>query len=608
MSSTRVAGAMVLCLVGCVANAQAVSQDKQRANERAAQAKREAAFAKLMTGCRMVGSFTTGDRRGRPPSPETYTIAKVEKVRGHKWRFFATIEYAGRSIQVPVLVDVLWAGDTPMIQVTDLKVPLAGTYTARVLIYKDHYAGMWSGTNHGGEMFGRIEPASGTSKKTDRPKTRPASQPIRPKESSSAVWPSFRGIRARGVADGFSVPATWNAGTGKNIRWKTEIPGLAHSSPVIWGDRLFVTTAVAERESKLTVGLYGSVVSVADEGPLRFLVLCLDKTTGQELWRQVAWKGVPKVKRHPKGSHAASTPTTDGNYVVAFFGSEGLYCYTVSGKLVWKKDFGVLDCGYYRMPTAQWGFASSPVIHDGRVLVQCDVQGGGFVAALDVKTGKVLWRTKRDEVPTWSTPTVDIQSQRRQVILNGYKQIGGYDLDTGALLWQVSGGGDIPVPTPIVAHGLIYITSAHGRRAPILAISADAQGDLELDADQCAGMVWSKMRRGNYMQTPLVYRGMLYCCHDMGILTCLDAKTGERIYRKRLGDGRTGFTASGVAADGKLFFASEEGDVHVLRATREFTRIAINPLGETVMATPAVSEGTLYFRARRHLFAVASED
>lgn len=212
------------------------------------------------------------------------------------------------------------------------------------------------------------------------------------------------------------------------------------------------------------------------------------------------------------------------------------------------------------VPAAQWGFASSPVIHEGVVVVQCDVQKGGFLAAFDINDGRELWRSPRSDVPTWSTPTIHRGGGRTQVIVNGYKHIGGYDFRTGKELWRLTGGGDIPVPTPVVAHGLVFITNAHGRMAPIYAVRLGAQGDISLkDTEETnAHVAWSTRRHGGYMQTPIVYGHHLYVCRDNGILSCCEARTGKRLYQERLGTGRTGFTASPVAADGKLYFTSEE--------------------------------------------------
>lgn len=420
-------------------------------------------------------------------------------------------------------------------------------------------------------------------------------------------WPSYRGLGAKGVADGYATAVEWDVVMGENILWQTDIPGLSHSSPVIWGDNIFVITAVKDSEAELKVGLYGSIGSVEDDSEHEFKLLCIDRESGQINWVQTCWRGVPEIKRHPKGSHAISTPAADATHVAAFFGSEGLYVYGHDGELLWQKSFGTLDAGFYLVPDAQWGFGSSPVISEGRLLVQCDIQGESFIAALDVNTGEEIWRTMRDEVPTWGTPTVNLGADRRQVIVNGYKHIGGYDFDTGAELWKVAGGGDIPVPTPVVAHGMVFITNAHGRMAPILAISADAKGEFSMKARDSDYMIWSKERSGNYMQTPLVYGDLLYCCKDNGVVACYDARSGKRKYQQRLGSGTSGFSASGVAADGKLYFTSEEGEVYVIKAGAEFDLLAVNEMGETCMATPAISAGVMFFRTRSQLVAVAVE-
>jgi outer membrane protein assembly factor BamB len=427
-------------------------------------------------------------------------------------------------------------------------------------------------------------------------------------EKNAPNWPQFRGTQARGVADGYAAPIEWSVADGTNVVWRTPIAGLGYSSPVIWGDKLFVTTAVNTKadDSQVKVGLYGDIESLDEPQPHSFRVICLDRHSGKVLWDQQARKAVPKVKRHAKSSHANATPATEGRHVVASFGSEGLYCYDMNGTRLWKKDLGLLDSGYYVVPDAQWGFASSPVIHDGRVIVQCDVQKDSFLAALDVKTGEEIWRVKRNEVPTWSTPTVHVEGGRSQENVNGIKHIGGYDLATGKVLWRLRGGGDIPVPTPVVADGLVYITNAHGMMAPVYAIKTSAKGRIKLDSAGATDphVAWWADRAGNYMQTPVAYRGLLYCCRDNGVLTCFDAATGEQKYRERLESG-TGFTASGVAADGKLYFTSEEGEVFVIRAGPDFERLAKNELGEVCMATPAVCEGTLFFRTRGHVVAIA---
>jgi outer membrane protein assembly factor BamB len=420
-------------------------------------------------------------------------------------------------------------------------------------------------------------------------------------------WPSFRGPNASGIAEGFATPTTWNVEKGQSVRWKTPIPGLSHSSPVVWGNRVFVTTAISGKEKpELRVGLYGDVASVEDTTVHRWKVYCLDKQTGRILWERTARTGVPRIPRHTKSTHANPTVATDGRRLVAFFGSEGLYCYDLQGKLLWTKDLGVLDSGWYVM-TARWGFASSPILHENMVLVQCDVLTNSFLAAFDLTSGRQIWRTPRADVPTWSTPTIYREGARAQLIVNGYKHIGGYDIRTGKELWRLTGGGDIPVPTPVIGHGLVFITNAHGRMAPIYAIRLGATGDISLKESEQSNshVTWSYARDGAYMQTPLVYGDHLYVCRDNGALSCYEAKTGKRLYQERLGTGRTGFTASAVAADGKLYYASEEGEIYVIQAGPEFKVLATNPMGEVCMATPAISEGTLFFRTQGHLIAVA---
>jgi outer membrane protein assembly factor BamB len=421
-------------------------------------------------------------------------------------------------------------------------------------------------------------------------------------------WSSFRGPSARGfLTTGPAVPAAWDAESGENVRWKTRIPGLGHSSPVIAGERVFVTTAISGRDdADLRIGLYGDIAPVDDDSIHRWMVYCLNRRTGEILWERLAHSGVPKVRRHTKATHANSTPATDGNRVVAFFGSEGLFCYDVDGELLWKKDFGVIDSGYFQVPAAQWGFASSPVIHGDRVIVQCDSQKDGFLAALRLSDGEELWRTPRNDVPTWSTPTILAADGRSQVIVNGYQHIGGYDLGTGTEVWRLRGGGDIPVPTPVIDQGLIFITNAHGRMAPIYAVRVAAKGDISLSGDETSNehIAWSTHRDGAYMQTPLVYGNYLYVCKDNGVLACYDARTGERQYQERLSSGRTGFTASPVASDGKLFYTAEDGDVYVVAAGPEFRLLGTNPLGEIALSTPAIFDGTLFFRTRDHMVAI----
>ena len=429
-------------------------------------------------------------------------------------------------------------------------------------------------------------------------------------------WPQFRGPQASGVAEGFPLPSNWNVPKNINLRWKTPIPGLAHSSPVIWGDRLFVTTAVSSANNQsLQTGLFGAGDSADDMTEHDFKVYCLDKNSGKVLWEKTAHTGVPKVKRHTKATHVNCTPAVDGRHLVVLFGSEGLYCYSHDGELRWKKDLGVLDVGPHNAMELQWGYASSPILADGRVVVQCDVKRDAFAAAFDAADGRELWRLERLDVPTWATPTAWRSPDGWQVIFNGCQHIAAIDLATGREIWQLAGGGGIPVPAPVIGDGLVYLTSNHrpyrdvDPPQPVFAVKLNAKGKLKIQDQEKPDpqMAWMKTKAGAYMQTPLLYQNLLYVCKDNGALTVLDAKTGELKSRERLGSGSTGFTASPVAGDGKIYFTAEDGSVSVLPAGAAGNQGGPpmgGELGETCLATPAISEGVIYWRTRGHVVAI----
>src|ERR1051326_8287192 len=266
-------------------------------------------------------------------------------------------------------------------------------------------------------------------------------------------WPQFRGPQASGLDTNAAAPVTWDVEKGENIRWQATVPGLAHSSPIIWGDRVYVTTAVRPGKAELKVGLYGDIQSAEDTDSHQWRLLAFDRATGKTIWDKPGYEGRPRTKRHPKSSHCNSTPATDGKRIVAIFGSEGLFCFDMDGKLQWHKDLGKMDAGPYNDATLQWGFASSPVLHDGKIVVQCDVLSERYLAVFNAKDGAQLWRVPRKEAGgTWCTPAVAVSDRGTQIIANGWKDIGGFDFKTGRELWHLEGGGDIPVPTPVVAH------------------------------------------------------------------------------------------------------------------------------------------------------------
>lgn len=419
-------------------------------------------------------------------------------------------------------------------------------------------------------------------------------------------WPQFRGPSASGVDDSVALPVAWDVEKKENVAWRTAISGLAHSSPIVWGGRIYLTTVTSGREAELKVGLYGDIGAANDNEEQTWRVLALDKNTGAVLWDKEGHKGKPRVKRHTKATHANSTPATDGKRVVTFFGSEGLFCFDTNGALVWKKDLGPMDSGFFAVKSAQWGFATSPVIHDGKVVVLCDVQTNSFIALLDLADGRELWRTERTDVPTWGTPAVAKVGSETRILVNGWHQTAGYDFATGKELWKLDGGGDIPVPTPVLGHGLAYLTSAHGRFRPMTAIRLEAQGNITPAqvGETNEWIAWSHARQGNYMQTPILVGDYLYGCTDSGVLTCFDAKTGAIQYSERLSSSGQGFTASPVSDGRHLYFSSEPGNIFVVPVGPKFSVAATNSMGETCMATPAISGGSLFVRGRSGLTAV----
>jgi len=422
-------------------------------------------------------------------------------------------------------------------------------------------------------------------------------------------WPSFRGAGASGVADGAGPPVTWDAVKSVNVKWKTAIPGLAHSSPVVWGDRLFVTSAVSsDPKSEFGLRMEMAMEPAKDASVHNWRVYCLDKNTGKILWERTAHTGVPKTKRHVTGSHASATPVTDGRVVVAFFASEGLYAYDVNGKLLWKQDLGLINPGFLYDPDFEWGAGSSPILHKNLVIVQCDKQKDSFIAAYDLKDGRRVWLTPRAEFCTWSTPTVHEGKSRAELVAAG-RHIRGYDPATGEQLWQLSGSAEYSIATPIVANDLIYINDGYGVPVvqPFYAIRLGARGDISLpEGGRSSPQIpWTMKRGGQWsMTTPLVYGDLLYTCSNNGIVACYNARSGERVYHQRIGAKGGGYTASPVAADGKIYFTSEDGEIFVIKHGPKYEQLAANPMGETCMATPAIADGMIFVRARHHLFGI----
>jgi outer membrane protein assembly factor BamB len=443
------------------------------------------------------------------------------------------------------------------------------------------------------------------------PPSAPAPAPAAVSSSARTAarnWPSFRGESASGNGDGQGAVDEWDVTSGKNIKWKTPIPGIANSSPIVWGNRVFTTTAVSSGgDNTFKTGLYGDVKPVDDLSSHTFKIYCLDTATGRVVWERTAFTGPPRTKRHTKASQANSTPATDGRRVVAVFGAIGaLVAWDMNGRELWRADLGVLDSGWFLDPSYQWGHSSSPAIYGNSVIVQADMQKGSYLAAFDITSGKVLWKTSRpDEISTWGTPTVvRTAAGRDELVTNGTK-VRGYDPATGRLLWSLGPNSEIAIPTPIVANGLVIVTAGYAPVRPIYAIRPGATGDISLPTgkDSSDAIAWSNMTEGPYIPTPLMYRDTLYMLNITGVVAAFEPSTGKRAFRGRIGNGGS-FSASPVAADGKLYVASEDGEVHVVTAGPGLTPIAKNVMNEVIMSTPAISNGLIFIRTLGHLYAI----
>lgn len=419
-------------------------------------------------------------------------------------------------------------------------------------------------------------------------------------------WPSFRGQNSAGTGDGNDPPAIWDVEKSTNILWKTPIPGLGHSSPIIWGDRVFVTTAVSSAaDSQFVHGLTETPASANDTSKHSWRVYCLNKNTGRIIWEKTVYEGVPKVKRHVKASYANPTPATNGKHLLVSFGSEGLYCFDLDGKLLWKQDLGVLDGGWSSDAGFHWGFGSSPVIYKHLAIVQCDTQNQSFVAAFNLADGKRVWQTTREEDSSWSTPTIYESKDRTELITSGTKYYRGYDPFTGKELWRMADGVDVKIPTPIATNDLYFLGGgATNVRRVFYAVRAGVRGEIKPPEADAKTIAWQSSQIKPHIVTPIVYGDYLYVCTDNGILSQYKATTGESTFRARLGNGGS-FSASPVAADGRLYFASEDGDVFVIQAGPTFELLARNVMGEVVMATPAIGGKMIVIRGQNHLFGIA---
>jgi outer membrane protein assembly factor BamB len=416
--------------------------------------------------------------------------------------------------------------------------------------------------------------------------------------AGAANWPQWRGPGGTGVSAEKNLPAEWSPA--KNIKWKTPVAGRGHSSPVVWGNKIFLTTAI---EGDVVPG--AKAVTHMDDGKEflhpdsvganrkhTFKVICLNADTGKILWEQTAFEGTPYDDRHRKSSYAASTPATDGKFVYAFFGTEGLFAYDLNGKLAWKADLGKLG-------TLGMGTGTSPILHENLIIVQCDEESGAasFIVALDKKTGKEEWRTPRKIQASWATPILVTGNKRTELITSGNETVFAYDPATGKELWRHKGVASNAIPSPVANQEMVFVSAGFPEKI-VMAINLGASGDLG------DSVIWKYSKGTAYVPSPILYGDYLYLTTDRGILTCLDAKTGEVKYEGGRIPIPATFTASPIAFEGKILLTSEDGDTFVVKAGPKHEILGTNSVGEPVYASPAVADGKIFIRGEKNIYCV----
>jgi outer membrane protein assembly factor BamB len=415
--------------------------------------------------------------------------------------------------------------------------------------------------------------------------------------SDPGQWPKWRGPDDNGVAR-TDAPLHWS--DTENIKWKATIPGRGHSSPVLWGDKIFLTTAVPTAASAVaprnTNGMGGDPNPQPEH---RFELICLDKKTGKVLWQRTAKVATPHEGFHNMyGSFASNSPVTDGKRVYAFFGSRGVYCYDLDGKLIWEKDLGV-------KMTMRLGFGEgiAPALSGDALILGFDQEKGSFVVVLDKNTGAELWRANRDEVSTWSMPLVVDYAGSKQVIVAAANKVRSYDLKTGKVIWECAGLGGNVIPAPVYKDGIVYVMSGF-RNPNLMAIRLGRTGDLTgTDA-----VLWSTTRGNSYTPSPVLYDDKLYTLTDTGMLSCYNARTGAPYYQMRRLPKPYSFKSSPVGANGKLYMASEDGDVVVVKMGEKFEVLATNTLSDQfVVGTPAIVDGEIFLRGQNTLFCISEK-
>jgi len=427
-------------------------------------------------------------------------------------------------------------------------------------------------------------------------------QLTQPALAPPGMWPRFRGPDGSGVADGKPLPATWSPT--QNVLWKVPVPGKGWSSPIVWGDRVFLTTAIPAGDVEkpwIPEKMEDNGKGYPTTAVQRWTTLCLDLRTGKRLWQREAHRAVPNWLTHPKGSHASETPVTDGKRVYALFGSVGLFCYTVDGKPLWSRRWGPSRMMF------NWGTAIGPEVANGRVYVVNDNEEKSTLLCLDAATGKELWIRERDEKSNWCNPLAWTHDGRTEIVTAGSKVNRSYDPD-GQLLWELRGMSYATIPSPFAYGDRLFIASGHssGPVRPIYAIRPGAAGDITPKDGETssAGVLWWDKAAGPYVPTPLAYREQVYSLGDGGLLQCYEAATGKRLYRSRAGTKSMMVSASPVAGDGKVYCLGEKGHMVVLQGGPEYKLLAENDLDEDTLATPAIADGTLLIRTLGSLYRI----
>ena len=424
--------------------------------------------------------------------------------------------------------------------------------------------------------------------------------------AASDQWPRFRGTQAGLVADDPALPDTWSET--ENVVWKTDIPGLGWSSPVVWDDHVFVTSAVSTGKELAPIpGLYDpgdDQGSIKSSSVHRWMVYDVDFTTGKIRWATEMRNGAPPIARHIKNTYASETAVTDGERVYVHLGTIGiLAALDMKGQVVWVREIGAFK------GSSEYGSATSPTLHNGRLYLVNDNTTQSFIAAFDARTGREIWRTHREEAQSWASPFVWENAVRTEIVTASTNKVRSYDLE-GRLLWELKGMTILSTPSPFSAHGLVYISSGYPGQAPrpVYAIRPGASGDISLKPDETsnAHIAWYQPLLGTYNTSALVHGDYYYTLLDRGFLLCHDARTGKQIYgRQRISAESSGFTASPWAYNGKVFVLSEDGDTFVVQAGPEFKILNKNSLNEMTMATPAIARGSLIIRTQGKLYRIA---